>query len=762
MALRVPFSFAPFTTSGVTEDAKNTDLTIYLVDLLEAQRNPTNGVWHTEGNLLRTLSNTCQVVDAAHQLQLPRVSTNLVTTAVQWLIDLPLPRVLEQEEQARVRIHPGRFKTLAAMNRFEGKRLYEHFSELSRHLNLQTGSLQEVAVEDLKPPLRTMIWLDTLWYLEQHGIEIQTWRAGREIVLEALAEALASWLDAAVPAPRFVINNDGDASYALDLLLRHKYLTPDDATTRQAFERLAAAMRQRRSRVMRNADAIYCGIQICAHLTVDDPARETVGAFIREVRERYLNQGYTPELVSFHALVLRLLASYYDTRLERMVFETNWLRRRAALDAESRLANERQAQELVKLLQHTFEIRIAAREELSSSRSHNQVLRLQFGFKTDAADAGGNPMETGSDHLRLIVKRGPLLALTQALHAYTNLPDELKEYFVKHTSTLHPSDSSDPLQLWYLVMEDLARWKSLDSELDRLETAGWGRQVQEELARIVNAVIGGLGAIHRSHMVPGGSEALERLYLTPLDEQIKQLSEPTAFPVLKSFKLNGFIANQQTYRRFNSYLETLRNKRRELTPPRLGRTHGDCHSRNLMLSADLRKIKFIDLENLAMSADYLADYALLFEDVAFYRFIQHDERALLEQAHLALPGDTSEESSQPIRHPTLSYNPFPINSQVAVDFQSELLTRIEAFAQTLNDTYWKERLWLAIACSLVLLSTRQMLMPRGEASNRARDQRRQSNELRFVLVSYAEAMRLLDELVTHLETGASLQLPFAS
>lgn len=748
---------APFSSNGVTEEAKNADLAIYLMDLLELQRDPWQGIWLADNNPLRSLSNTCQAVDAAHLLNLPQVSGNLVTPAIKWLVDLPLLRPLQEEEQVRVRIYPSRFKTLATLQRFEGPRLHAHFAELSTYLDIGLGLLLEVPVEDLKPPLRTMIWLDTLWHLARQGLDITSWQRGRDAASDAMRCAFENWLNASSSSMRFQITNDGDASYALDLLLRNQIVNVDSEIAQNAFERLLAAVRQRRSRVMRNADGIYCGIQLCQLFPHDRAAYEAVGAFLREIRERYTNHGYPPEQIAFHALVLRLLASFYGERLEELLFETNWMKRRAAADQETRIANQREEQELVKLLQGRFEIRIAEREELSSLRSRNQVFRIHFGFKTDAGDIAGHPMETGNTHLRLIIKRGPLLALTQAIQAYKELPDELKDLFVRHSEIPYPS-SGDPMQPWYLVMEDLARWNVLGKELDRLEAAGWGRNIQEQLAQIVNAVATNLGAIHRTNSDEAATEDLERLYLNPLKNQVEQLSEPTAFPALKSFRLNGFEANNQLYRRLNSYLEMMRAYRRELAPTYRSMVHGDCHSRNLMISADLLKIKFIDLESVVNEEDYLADYALLIEDVAFYRFIHDTERAsrlLLDEMQVAIPGDKSEVAENPIRHPKLQYSAFPVDSQVALSFQRLLLKQVESFANALQDKHWKERLWLAIARALLLLSTRQL-------QSRTLEQRRQSSELRIVLVSYAEAIRLIDELMGHFKSGEPLaDVPFS-
>lgn len=751
-------SMPEFTTTGTTESERNTDLAIYLVDLLELRRNLAQGIWSGDTHT-RTLSNTCQAVEALSLINLGSVWGKLVARAVEWLRDLPILRSLPREDHRPLRIFPSRFKTLAMLRRFHGEDLQSDFADLSAHLDQNTGWMINVPSE-LRPELVTMIWLDSLLYLEQTGQDISAWRTGRALGLQAVVGAFENWL---VPlktqtkisdesTARFRITNEGDASYALDLLLRSQQLTADSEPIQTAFGRLVETIRQRRSGYIRNSDFIYCGIQLSTHFRQNPMAREAVSTFIREVRERYTNNEYSKEPVSFHALVLRLLTSYYQEHLREDILETHWVRRRQAAARQEADQKLRQQEELGKLLQTRFEIHIGQIDPLSGPRSRNEVFRVHFGMSTDATDEAGNKMSLSTDALRLIVKKGSLESLTQAIKRYQDLPEDLRLYFAHHTA-LPQSFSNDPSQPWYLVMEDLAKMIPLSQVLEQLDLSDTGRSEHEKISRCVTAVSTGLRAIHRKHQPANGtSDQLDRLYILPITERLDRLCQQSAFPALRPFVEGRFESNGRHYKKARSYLGALRAFERKLRPPLIGMIHGDCHSRNVMLSMDLRSAKFVDLEGLTLDEDYLVDYAILLEDVAFYRLLPHKDyrgRISWDDIQTNPPGGKPDEIANLIRYPA-----FPLESNAALQFQRELTRHIHEFAVLMGDTYWRERLWLAVAKALILLGSRQMI-------SHTLEHRGQSEGLRLVLLTYAEAIRLLDELLNYFKTGESLpEIPF--
>lgn len=748
-----------FTTSGITDSEKNADLAVYLIELLEQKRNAWEGNWRGD-NPLRTMSNTCQVVEAIHLTSLPYLSKKLVNPAAKWLVDLPLLRGLSPDDHRRVRIYPSRFKVLSMLGIFKGQALQADLAELGDCLDPESGLLLNVEAEDLKPGIAglvTLTWLDALGYLESGGQDISSWRAGREIVLDALTAAFKHWLDPTSPANRFLISNEGDASYALDLLLRNLRLTPDSEPAQNAISKLLDTIRRPRSGGMRNSDFIYCGIQLSAQCANDKLVQDTVRAFIRQVRERYVSNGYAREHISFHALVLRLLASSYGAELPELIFETQWTQRREAAKQQQTVETERQGKELAKLIQGGFEISIGNVESLSGPRSRNEVFRVHFGFRTEAADEQGNQMSLPNDQLRLIVKRGRLQSLLDTIASYAELPEELKEYFARHTTTPH-AVSGNPLQPWYLVLEDLAQWKPLGEELERIDGSAPGREENKQLARMVGAVGKGLQAIHsRRSPGTGVSDELQRLYILPITERLDRLCDPKAHPSFKRCLTGRIEANGHLYKTLGFYLAALRTHDKYLRPPHVGLIHGDCHSRNLLLNADLDMVKFVDLENMNQNQDYLVDYALLLEDVALYRLLADQDprrRIGLDDIQVRLPGDESPHSGEHIRFPIVRYPALPLDSQLILEFEHALLQVIEQYADSIEDEHWKPRLWLAVARALALLASRQLI-------GKTLEHHRQTNDLRIVLLIYSEIIRLLSELVDHFKLGVPLEaVPF--
>jgi hypothetical protein len=149
----------------------------------------------------------------------------------------------------------------------------------------------------------------------------------------------------------------------------------------------------------------------------------------------------------------------------------------------------------------------------------------------------------------------------------------------------------------------------------------------------------------------------------------------------------------------------------------------------------------------------VVDYGLLIEDIAVYQSLPYgSERGRVGWEDIEIGSAGGEGAPNRIKYPA-----FP-RSEAVVAFQSELLRHLRAYADSLGDTGWQARLWLAIARGLLLLATRQL------TSNTVEPQRRMHspryvNDVRLVQTSYAEAIRLLRELVEHLNSRKGSPLP---
>jgi hypothetical protein len=157
-----------------------------------------------------------------------------------------------------------------------------------------------------------------------------------------------------------------------------------------------------------------------------------------------------------------------------------------------------------------------------------------------------------------------------------------------------------------------------------------------------------------------------------------------------------------------------------------------------MLDDQRYQVKLIDLDNLDYDGDYVKDVALLLEDVCVFRFLFDDTyRFHLPRERIRFLSASPEHRviQNEIDYP-------PLTSAAVRLFQECMLRHVESFALRIGDRSWKERLWLAMAVSLMFL------VPKHEEKEQA-------------TVLYVEAVKLLDDLVAHLGGQSPLpELPF--
>ncbi|HLF25663.1 MAG TPA: hypothetical protein VJG32_04955 [Anaerolineae bacterium] len=755
---------APFATTGITEYQKNADLAIYLLNYLEQTCDPYDHIWPGD-QLIRTVQYTCHSLEALDLLNFKGVTDHLAGPAIDWLLDPPLARDLPPEDRRALRIYPSRFKTLAQLGRFDPDRLAADFADISQLLDLSTGWIRN-APYALNPPLITMIWVDTLFHLERLGLLDPTWLAQRERALQAIATAFEGWVNQAAFALAFTsasapaslsdrlglsrpgeIVNSGDASYAFALLIQSGKFAADAPVIAQARQLLTTAIRGRRLGEIRHTDLLYCGIQLRTYFPAETDTREVVEAFVEELRERYQNNECQREAISFHALVLRLLAAHHGERLREAILEKLWLQTRELAEAEQRLAQEQIEAAFIDLVRRSIHIHLSPAQPITGTASRGEVYRLRFSLTTEATDDRGAPFSLPRDSLRLIVKKGPPEVLVRASKRYRELPEPLQQLFARHTLDEDRREAAPG----YLVMQDLADMQPLSEILDQLDRPTLRREEHEKIATAAAAVADVMATLHaydRRATVVG--HQFNVIYLTPLVNCLNRLCQPLAFPELKQWVEGTLEANGWTYKKFDWYLRRLSQFEPRLRPAGLGYLHGDCHSRNLMLNRSLTQAKFVDIETLSKAEDYVIDYGLLIEDIAVYQslrpFREHGQLAL-ERVQTSRPGNESSTLENWIAYPA-----FPERSEVALTFQRELLRRLEQYAEGIGDATWKERLWVAIARGLFLLSDRQL-------TSHTIEPKRRRDGLKLVQVAYAEATRLLHELIDCLEQKGKTPLP---
>ena len=745
-----------FVPNGTTEAQQNTELALYLLRYLEHKRDPHERIWRGERGV-RTLQYACNVLESLHELNLKGLTNHLSEPAVNWLLALPLD--LPADDVRAFKLFPGRFKTLARLGRFDAARLMGDYDVLTQLFDPASGWIHDAPV-DLHPTLVTMLWVDTLLHLEKLGPLAPTLLAQREQALQAINAGFDIWLNSreaggALAAPLAAglrpgeFANAGDASYAFDILFRAGQLLPNSPGMEAAGHIFTGLVRERHAADLRRTDLLYTALHLQGRFPQLAETRSLGEALLRDLRQGYENEECQGETMTFHALVLRLLATFHGESLRTAILERLWRDSVNTAEAHERQEQAEMETEFINLVRQSIRVQLAPPQRITGTRARGEVYRLRFGLTTESTDEHGSPLSTPRDTLRLIVKKGSPEVLAGAIQRYRNLPEPLQRLFARHADI--PQDQAPG----YLIMQDLADMLPLSEVIAQLD-----RPVilPDERARSVADLAGStsriMQALHsydrRASLI---GHQLEVVYLAPMTMALERLAQPSAFPELRQWLTGTLVINQRRHRRLDWSLAQLRRHEAVLNPASLGYVHGDCHSRNLMLSRDLTLAKFVDIETLSSADDYVVDYGLLIEDIAVYQSLPYgSERGRVGWEDIEIGLGNPDSGDNKIKYPA-----FP-RSEAVVAYQTELLRHLRGYAEGLGDTGWQARLWLAIARGLLLLATRQL------TSNTVEPQRRMHspryvNDVRLVQTTYAEAIRLLRELVEHLNSRKGNPLP---
>ena len=759
----MPFT-SPFIANGANETQRNTELALYLLRWIEQQRDPHERIWPGERGL-QTLQSTCQILEALHELNLRGLTQHLVDPAANWLLALPLD--LPVDDLRRYRLFPSRFKVLAQLGKFDPAQLNPDLGALSQLFDHTSGWLHD-APFDLHPTLVTMVWIDTLGLLDLTGLLAPEQKADRDLALQALDAAFDNWIAHAAsqasaaqsgfggegepPAVRAgQLANAGDASYAYALLCRSGLLRADSPRADQGRQLLLAELRGRAPGAMRRTDLLYCALHLLARQPQQPETREVVQGFVAEITQRYESGDAQHEPLPVHALRLRLLLAFHGEALRSGLLEKLWQDNLTSALAEQRQAQQQMEIEFVDLIRQSIRVQLSPPQRITGTRARGEVYRVRFGLTTESTDEHGAPLSTPRDTLRLIVKKGPPEVLADAVQRYRGLPEPLQHLFARHADLAVGPASG------YLIMQDLAEMQPLSELLGLLDRpVVLDEERQATAAALAAAVFNILQELHSYDRRPRLVEHhFDIVYLAPMASALEKLAQPLAFPDLQGWLTASPVANSRRYERLDWYLRTLRHEAARLEPPSLGYLHGDCHSRNVMLSRDLSEARFVDIETLASAHDYIVDYGLLIEDVAIYQSLPYGtERGRVTWDEI-VTGQSEGADGPP--DSWITYPAFP-RSEAVLAFQVQLLQHLKSFAEGLGDENWQPRLWLATARGLLLLASRQ-LSSHSVAPQRQSNGPRYVNDARLVQLAFVEALRLLRELCDHLDPSQSAPLP---
>jgi len=709
----------PFEAGGASILERDARLAVYLIDFLCVTQDRESGAW-VERDPQHTLRNVCHAVEAFHLLGPSSPLQGPLQNGVAWLVNISEnPDRGDFDWEHSPRFNPSRFKTLAWTDHFQNEHVWEDFNALGRRWRHDLLDLP-------RPYLATLIYLDTLYWLNRHQQPTpwlsQGTRQRCERALEAIRRAWQNWEHR--PETPDPFHSWQELSYAFDILKRYGYLDDENAL-RKVRDRLIAVVQKTTTF---GSEPLYCAIQLYQHFPNRPDAEATVAEAITHLHRGYTTPGAlaSQEFV-FHCLVLRLLATRHGPELNQAIyshlFQIHQDGHRRAYDTRQ----DKRKEELKEVLLRQLQIEIPRVEAISGGMRAEKVFEVEFVVRLPSYSEDHPGMVYESRPGRIIVKTGHYADLCRAVEEYRRLPEDIRHLFATH--------GHDPIALptpqgvqGYLIMEDLKDKKTLDTFLANIDHIVLAESQRNRLDRVIAALGESFRKIHSSVHFRKYRESLSgdhfaRLYLGPIEDAATTIKcERSQLNTLQKLEYNGC-----TYSSLDHYLRFLGRHVRFLRPTTIGLVHGDCHTRNIMIDESETKIFFIDLDHMNQNGDYIDDYAILLEDACLYRYLRNPAmkgHIKVENIHHQRRRDTYIVT---VEEMNLFTRALPQH------FQRAVLSQIEQEARRLHDgEYWKPRLWLATSVRLLLLAARVRV-------------------LEHALLLYGEALRLLHELEAHLD-----------
>ncbi len=730
------FQLHPFRPAAASELEQDARLALHLVLFLLSSQDSATGTWPGL-HVGATMRNTCHALEAL-SLVGREVAAGAVETGLAWLINLPDVYRLGPEEEEALRLYPSRFKTLAWLGEFYNPEVRSDFEELEQHLDSE-GFLQGLMPKQL---LATMVYVDCLNYMEQLAPLPAPVESRRRRALDCIHQQVLLWYQDQQETTRHsLITTAGDLSYAMDLLFRTERITRQENIGQMMLEVLVAAITQPESQRVVPSDVLYCGVQLALHFPEVGQATEAVRLLLSWVRRKYERLELKKEGPSFHPLVLRVMLAYHGDQLKAEMIRFLLEQERKNLEVRQQNAEQLLKNDFRTLLKDRFKVEITEVQPLTGGLTEAKVFRVHFSLKLATLSEGN---ETRVETYRpnpgsLVIKSGSLDSLNQSIERYRNLSPAVRPYFARHAGDPQRLEAA-PTAPSYLVMEDLTYMDTFHSILNRLDQGALSKPKRVELEKAGEAIFSGLFAIYdqtRQSDIDFFGSQLARLYISRLEKKLVQMCHADKFPHLKTW-LRGFWLGERKYPSIEYYLRKLESQKARLKVPHLMLVHGDCHSRNIMLDAQLSQLKLIDLDHLDEDGDYIQDLALLLEDVAVFRFLFIESyRFHLEKEQVKF---LSNAPDHPVIENRIDYRAF--SSEAVKLFQHSLLRHMDAYARTIQDESARERLWLAMATALMSLIPKQ-------------------TEKEYATLLYVEAIKLLDDLIHCIDKDVSLpDIPF--
>lgn len=713
-----------------------------------------DGAWTSpQADERAALRSTCHAAEVLHQLNYDTTTDRMTQEAGTWLINLPALTEWDSELSEEMRLHPSRFKTLATLNRFTDADVLADFQAL---LSKERDGL--ISIEGGTAVLDTCVVLETLLRLQmaRRATELKDDQQHVALITRlstALATELNRWSSQIVHPNlhtgrnRTKIVGERDVSYVLSLLSdlpTHRLIK---ATALRTARQRLTSVTQRHNWAYNPDDVkhiLYAALYLTRVLFIDPRAAHAVDELLTHVRRTYRSDEARTWDFLAHTLVLRLLAARYGAATLRAHISAYVYQ---AYEQRYRDDQEAIKAELRHIIRERMSIDFNHVAPISGGYTTDQVYHVEFeyAFPTPTSrDRGApTPMRT-----TIIVKRSTEDAFNLSVKNYQRLPRDLRDLFARQPSKAQIHKSTDNAA-YFLVMEDLTDMDTLHFRFKDWDQREVPPRLATTLSRAVETICAASFRMFEhtkksAEQFP--SMQLSRLYLSQIEDKLTQALDEV--PWLKN-PLQGCDINGHRYQGLSHYLDSITRYQHRLSPRYLGLIHGDFHARNIMLDRACERVKFIDLDELSWSNDYLADLGTLVESVVVFRRLENPKHLHgLDRDRIHVddhpPGSTPAAKGSKGKSKGGVYVTYPsLGRPATVQFQAALLRHIgQSGPEATSGPHgkrnhehggdWRGRLWLATATALLRRLAYQ-------------------TDKRLAAVLYGEAIRLLDDLHEFLE-----------
>jgi hypothetical protein len=232
--------------------------------------------------------------------------------------------------------------------------------------------------------------------------------------------------------------------------------------------------------------------------------------------------------------------------------------------------------------------------------------------------------EFRSKRIRVVIKLSSKEGFDNEEANFKRLPVELKSFFVDFAT---PGCRALVDGHYCMIMPHLEKYQTLAYIAYHMN--------KNDVISSAEIVLDGLQKLHFPKGLPkvsiGKNEGVGKLislYLADIQKSIERIFTPTdydTFPLRSYLQLRHADKEQievdgVTIYPYHVYCGKLLKVLEDISPPFLTMSHGDCHSRNIMVNLDETDLKFLDIDKLmfANTGDYILDFGTLLADLEIY------------------------------------------------------------------------------------------------------------------------------------------------